>query len=189
MEKQGQAWKGRLLSSAGKEIWIKAVIQAIPTYLMSVFYLSVSLTKKMDALVRNFFWSGVTNKRSIHWSSGDTLCEAKSRGGLGFKIFTDFNLALLAKQGWRILENPKVLWVRLLKNIYFPKGDFLAAPRGARPSWIWSSIFKARDVVSLGAFKRVGCGDSIDVNNDPWIPSVLGFMTPFNASSAKRVAE
>ncbi|CAN1152540.1 Uncharacterized mitochondrial protein AtMg00310 [Linum perenne] len=189
MGKQGQAWKGRMLSQAGKETLLKSIIQAIPTFLMSVFFLSSTLTKKMDSLVRNFFWSGDTEKKSIHWSNDDTLCEAKNRGGLGFKCFADFNLALLAKQCWRILVNPDALWVRLLKSIYFPKCDFLAAPKGARPSWIWSSLFKARDVVSLGALKRVGDGKSIEVNNDPWIPSLPGFLTPFNGCSERFVSE
>ncbi|CAN1273518.1 Uncharacterized mitochondrial protein AtMg00310 [Linum perenne] len=85
----------------------------------------------MDSLVRNFFWSGELTKRSIHWSNGETLCNAKKDGGLGFKKFSDFNLALLAKQGWRILTNPEALWVRLLKSLYFPKTDFLQAKKGA----------------------------------------------------------
>ncbi|CAN1263178.1 Uncharacterized mitochondrial protein AtMg00310 [Linum perenne] len=122
---------------------------------MSVFFLSASLTKKMDSPVRNFFWSGSMMKRSIYWCNG-VFCDPKANGGLGFKIFTDFNLALLAKQGWRILQNPDALWVRLLKSIYFPKGSFLTAKRGTRASWICASFFKAQNLVAMGAIKSVG---------------------------------
>ncbi|CAN1157596.1 Putative ribonuclease H protein At1g65750 [Linum perenne] len=189
MEKQGQAWKGRMLSQSGRETLIKSVIQAIPTYLMSLFYLSATLTKRMDTMVRNFFWSGAMNKRSIHWSGAETLCNPKNEGGLGFRNFSDFNLALLAKQGWRILTNPNALWVRLLKSLYFHNRDFLSAKRGARPSWIWSSIFKARDTVSLGALKILGDGSTIDINNDPWIPTLPKFLTPFNGCPNKFASE
>ncbi|CAN1128636.1 Putative ribonuclease H protein At1g65750 [Linum perenne] len=189
MEKQGQAWKGKMLSQSRREILIKSVIQAVPTYLMSVFFLSSGITKKMDSIARNFFWSGDASKRSIHWSNGETFCLSKLEGGLGFRNFTDFNLALLAKQGWRLLKNPKALWVRLLKSLYFPKRDFLSAKKGARPSWIWASIFKARDTISLGALKRIGDGSTVDINYDPWIPTLPRFMTPFNGCPSRLVSD
>ncbi|CAN1249280.1 hypothetical protein LINPERPRIM_LOCUS7087 [Linum perenne] len=59
----------------------------------------------------------------------------------------------------------------------------MSAKKGSRPSWIWSSLFKARKVVALGAFKRVGDGSTVSINNDPWIPSLPNFTTPFNGSS------
>ncbi|CAN1161423.1 Putative ribonuclease H protein At1g65750, partial [Linum perenne] len=189
MEKQGQAWKGKMLSQAGRETLIKSVIQAIPTYLMSVFFLPLGLSRKMDSLVRNFFWSGDPLKRFIHWSDCETLCLSKKEGGLGFRNFSDFNLALLAKQGWRIMNNPNALWVRLLKSIYFPRRDFFNAKKGARPSWIWASIFKARDTIALGAIKGIGDGCTVDINYDPWIPSLPKFLTPFNGCPSRLVSD
>ena len=44
-------WKVHFLSQAGKEILIKAVIQAIPTYCMSVFLLPLSLCKELNSLM------------------------------------------------------------------------------------------------------------------------------------------
>ncbi|CAN1726075.1 LINE-1 retrotransposable element ORF2 protein [Linum perenne] len=189
MERQGQNWKGSILSHAGKETLIKAVIQAIPNYIMSVFLLPKSLTKKMDRILRNFFWAGNMNKRSIHWCNEKILCSSKQDGGLGFKNFGDFNLSLLGKQAWRMLTNPSALWVRLLKSLYFPHTDFLNASRGRRPSWIWSSICKAKEVIRLGAFKGLGSGRDISVANDPWIPYLDSFRITGFTNEDTRMAD
>ena len=50
-----QGWKEKLLSQVGKEIMIKAVVQSIPTYSMSVFKLLVGLCKDIEAMIRKFW--------------------------------------------------------------------------------------------------------------------------------------
>jgi hypothetical protein len=47
-------WKVHFLSQAGKEILIKAVIQAIPMYSMSVFLFPLSLCKELNSLMQRF---------------------------------------------------------------------------------------------------------------------------------------
>ena len=49
-----QGWKEKLLSQAGREVLIKAVIQAIPTYTMSCFKLPKGLIKELETLIRKF---------------------------------------------------------------------------------------------------------------------------------------
>ena len=61
-----QGWKEKLLSQAGKEVIIKAVVQSIPTYLISVFKLLVGLRKDIEAMIQKFWWGqGETKKKSI----------------------------------------------------------------------------------------------------------------------------
>jgi hypothetical protein len=52
-------WKAKLLTLAGKEILLKAVVQAIPTYSMSVFLLLISLCKDLNRLMQSFLGVGV----------------------------------------------------------------------------------------------------------------------------------
>ncbi len=52
-----KGWKEKLLSQAGREILIKAVAQAIPTYSMSCFRLPAKLCNELEAMVRRFWWS------------------------------------------------------------------------------------------------------------------------------------
>ena len=59
-----QGWKEKLLSQAGKEVIIKAVVQSIPTYLISVFKLLVGLRKDIEAMIQKFWWGqGETKKK------------------------------------------------------------------------------------------------------------------------------
>jgi hypothetical protein len=47
-------WNVNFLSQAGKEVLLKAVVQAIPTYCMGVFQLPITLCKDLNALMQNF---------------------------------------------------------------------------------------------------------------------------------------
>ena len=51
----------------------------------------------------------------------------KSEGGMGFKDLKAFNLAFLAKQGWRLTQNTKSLAHKVLKARYFSNSNFLEA--------------------------------------------------------------
>jgi len=67
--KRIQGWKEKLLSRAGKEILIKAVAQAIPTYAMSCFDLTKSLCDDISAMVCWFWWAQQENEKKMHWLS------------------------------------------------------------------------------------------------------------------------
>lgn len=54
--KKLQGWKEKLLSRPGKEILLKSVAQAIPTYMMSVFSLPCGLLDEIHSMMARFWW-------------------------------------------------------------------------------------------------------------------------------------
>jgi hypothetical protein len=168
--KHVQGWLEKLLASGGKDVLIKSVAQAIPTFSMSCFRLPRGLCQSINAMLRGFWWGSKDGKRKTAWVSWETMCTPKFAGGLGFRDIELFNLAMLAKQAWMILMNPDTLSSRVLKAVYFPGTNFLEATLGSSPSQIWRAIVEGRDVMAQGLIRRIGTGETTNAWNNNWLP-------------------
>ena len=157
------AWKGKLLLSAGREILIKAVAQATSTYTMSCFKLPDSLCKDLSAMMSNFWWGQKEKERKLTWVAWEKLCMLKEEGEMGFRDLKAFNLALLAKQGWRIQQNPQSLVHRVFKAKYFTGSSFRVAQLGKSPSYAWRSIMAAKEVVVKGSRWIISNRESVNI--------------------------
>ena len=138
---------------------------------MSCFKLPDALCDELTSLIRNFWWGQKEDERKIAWLSWEKLCEPKCNGGMGFKQLKQFNLAILAKQGWRLQTNQNSLVYRVLKARYFPQCDFIEATLGNSPSFVWRSIMSTQNLVREGVWWRVGNGSNIRIWEDKWLPS------------------
>jgi hypothetical protein len=67
VQKRLERRKKRFLSQAGNEILIKAVIQAIPMYSMSVFKLPKTLCKTLNSIISRFWWGYKQNSSRCAW--------------------------------------------------------------------------------------------------------------------------
>lgn len=100
---------------------------------------------------------------------------SKFEGVLGFRNIVVFHSAILAKQGWRLLTNPSSLATAVLRDKYFKNGKFLEANFGFNPSFIWRSIWRARNLLKMGLIWRVGNENSINIWDDKWLALSLLF--------------
>lgn len=178
--KRINGWGERTLSSAGKEVLIKAMLQSIPTYIMSCFLLPGYLINSIEAAIRSSWWNHGPDKK-LAWLSWDKMYQPKRSGGLGFRNLRYFNLSLLAKQCWRLLVEPDSLLGRIFKARYFPNRDFMAATVRLRPSATWHSILKARPFLEQGIRVRIGNGYTTAIWGSDWIPETGNFkvITPW----------
>lgn len=170
------SWRSDLFSQAGKEILLKAVIQAMPTYYMSCFKIPDGQFQEIEKLVARYWWGSVQTKRKIHWKEWKSLTLPKSEGGLGFRNFVHCNQALLANQAWRILNNPTILLSRVLQARYFSNYNFIKAKEGNCPSLTWRSICWGKQLLIQGLRRRIGNGQDTKAFKDPWLPRPPSFL-------------
>ena len=77
------ASKEKFLPHAGKEVLMKVMLQAIPTYTMNVFKLPKSLCQGINSLFSKFWWGHQNNSSKIAWMRWSKMGLAKQKGGLG----------------------------------------------------------------------------------------------------------
>ena len=102
-------------------------------------------------------------ENKVHWMSWSRLCKSKKMGRLGFRDLRAFNLSLLTKLAWKLVQKTDSLFYRIYKARYFPNSTFLDAEMGHNPSYVWHSLLSAREVLLAGSKWQVGNGDTIKI--------------------------
>ncbi|XP_075485267.1 putative mitochondrial protein AtMg00310 [Primulina tabacum] len=156
--KKSQSWNSNFFSMGGREVLIKAVLQAIPTYAMSCFKLPITLCRNIEQVFAKFWWNAhmVIKKKRMHWAKWDKMCLRKRVGSMGFRNLSAFKKALLAKQVWRIIQYPNSLLERVLKSRYFRSKDIMLTDLGTRPSFVWRYLIWGRDLLEKGCAGELG---------------------------------
>nr|KYP76366.1 Putative ribonuclease H protein At1g65750 [Cajanus cajan] len=71
-------WPGKHLSKAGREILLKSVAQAIPSYCMSTFLLPTTLSNEIQRMMNSFWWGSNRNAgHGIHWLNWEKVSMRK----------------------------------------------------------------------------------------------------------------
>ncbi|KAL1330604.1 hypothetical protein AAHE18_12G121100 [Arachis hypogaea] len=113
------------------------------------------------------------------------MCKPNCQGELNFKELKAFNLAMLGKQGWRLIARRNAMIYPVYKSKYFRYSNFLKADMGSNPLWGWRSLLKGRKVLEKGVKWKIGRGRSVWIWEDPWIQNMptLATITQHNPES------
>lgn len=131
------AWKSKTLSQAARYVLIRSVLSLIPTYAMQTVCLPYRLIDEVEKTMRKFLWGDTASSRSLHWVKWSKICQDISQGGLGIKRLRLMNQAMLAKLGWKLINNVDALWVRVLRCKY---GDVLQNRKRSNVSLVWRHL-------------------------------------------------
>ena len=82
------------------------------------------------------------------------MSKIKGKGGLGFKDLQDFNIAMSAKQLWRIITMPNLMMRKVLRGKYCKGESIWTMKQKNGDSWMWRSIISARDLLEREARKK-----------------------------------
>lgn len=106
-----QAWKGCLLSQAGRVILIQSVLQALPIYYMTTVRIPTDVIKTLTAMMRRFLWGAREEGSYMSYIAWDKITQPKTKGGLGLRSLKEVNEALLLKSLWKLAAGSDSPWV------------------------------------------------------------------------------
>ena len=125
--------------------------------------------KILQVSLHNFGGVQIRQKREFTGQNGKR-CVYREEGRIGFRVIHEFNLALLAKKLWRLIQFLDSLVARVLRGKYYRMSSPLRIGSVDNPSYVWTSIIAARKLLLLDIRNKVHSCYEINVW-DPWIPS------------------
>ncbi|XP_023906328.1 uncharacterized mitochondrial protein AtMg00310-like [Quercus suber] len=137
---------------------------------MSMFKIPATICDDINSALAKYWWGQTRSEKKIHWIKWSKLCNLKDRGGMGFRDIHAFNLAMLAKQAWRLIQGSHSLFFRVYKAHYFPNCSFMEAKIRNNPSFVWRSLLETRDLIRATTVWKVGDGRSIKIDDHRWLP-------------------
>ncbi|XP_074318032.1 uncharacterized protein LOC141654816 [Silene latifolia] len=172
VRKRLSSWNCILLSSAGRLALISSVLSSLSVYFLSVFKIPVSVTKRLDAILSNFWWAGHKKSPSISWCSRLFLSQPKRNGGLGIRRMKEFNQALLAKIGWRMITHPNSILCKSIGAKYGLKwrdGDLAFNDGKSNSSWGWKGIVWGLQLIKPHLAWNFSSFSDLGVWNTKWV--------------------
>ncbi|KAL8062253.1 hypothetical protein ABFX02_02G135400 [Erythranthe guttata] len=138
------AWTGASLSYAGRAELIRAVVQGVECFWLSIFSIPVTVRTAIIKLCRAFLWGKAG--ASVAWKK---CCLPKTEGGLGLRELGAWNAALITKNLWEIQSKKDSLWVRWVNCVYLRQQSVWEWVPGRQDSAFIKYLASIRDQIRL----------------------------------------
>ncbi|KAG5577621.1 hypothetical protein H5410_057755 [Solanum commersonii] len=97
---------------------INAVLDALPTYMLTLFPIPAGVVQRLDKLRRDFFWLGNKKRKVYHLVKWKVMITGKKQGGLGIKNLKNQSKDLKLIWLWRYAHEPHSMWSKVIKLKY-----------------------------------------------------------------------
>ncbi|KAA3478810.1 Beta-glucosidase 46 [Gossypium australe] len=148
-------------------------VQDLGCYL-DVPLLHYRVTKVLSVLwwIRQFIWGGSEGQSKMSLVGWDSICQPRSRGGLGLRQLNDQNMSFLMKIGFGLVSKNSALWVRVLRDKYGWKEQIPASINKSQCSHLWQALSKIWPSLHEHLTWAIGDGTRVRCWKDPWIPGI-----------------
>ncbi|KAL2942986.1 LINE-1 retrotransposable element ORF2 protein [Bienertia sinuspersici] len=166
------SWKFAQISQTGRIVVINAILTTLASHIMGNMLIHKRIIKQITSIVMAFWWGGGQKvAKPIHWVKRSCLERRKEEGGLGIRNLEAFNIALCAKQAWRIHNNPQLLVSRVLTKKYKASPIELAFQGKilATSSWAMRSMINSASTLKEGIGTQIGNGRNTNIWSDKWV--------------------
>ncbi|WMV33005.1 hypothetical protein MTR67_026390 [Solanum verrucosum] len=164
-------WRSQYLSLGGRVTLINSVLDAMPTYMMSLFLIHGKIIKKLDAIRRNFLWQGNgEGEKKHHLVKWEAVITTKKEGGLGIKNLKAQNKSLLLKWLWRLAADEQGLWKEIIIARYGREGPWTTQEvKTPYERGLWRTIRNQWQKMWGNFVIKLGNGRKTMFWNDVWV--------------------
>eukprot|EP00253_Pinus_taeda_P011540 PITA_11540 len=107
MQDKINKWTMRYLNLAGRLVLTKAIIQAIPVFMLSAIPTPKGVLQHFRSIQRGFLWGKGEERKKWALVVWDKICKPKNHGGLGLDDPEILSKVLGEKLWWRWVKDPK----------------------------------------------------------------------------------
>eukprot|EP00253_Pinus_taeda_P035656 PITA_35656 len=199
LERRCKHWTNRVLNFTGRLVLTKAILQAIPQYMLSILPAPKGVLDQIRCIQRAFLWSGANEKKKWSLVAWKKLCRPKNRGGLNLVDPHTTNRICGAKIWWKWISNTNLPWANHWKEKYRPTSSNLELIRfqdNPSGSPIWNHAQANRSIIQDYCFWEIRNGTQALFWEDAWqqtpkleSPALQPLILAHQAEGQERVSQ